>query len=211
MDVVHRQDPQRVPGQEHLARRTVMHGEGELAAQPREAAWPPAPPRRKQRLGVSLGAPRSPEDLTKLTVVEDLAVEDEVKATSIVGHRLAGTADVDDRQPRVAQRDPISRPGSSVVGTPVVQRGDHRLEHGQVGRLASSVDDAGNSAHQRHPTASTRDTSWAARTDQAASATAARHCSGVGCRPSSTSATPARKSSWSRAILRTSPWAWASG
>src|SRR6185503_1092912 len=85
----------------------VSDGEREHAAEPRQRAWPPVPPRLEHDLGVRAGGEGGALLLqlgAELPVVVELAVVAEREAAldeGLVGRR----GQVDDRQPSLAEVD----------------------------------------------------------------------------------------------------------
>jgi hypothetical protein len=148
------QDAHAVAREPKLARPLVVEGERELADHRREAGRPAAAADLEEHLRVALG----PEDgavgeelLTKLDVVEDLAVEGEMAGTVRGRHRLGGPDGVDDREPGVAEPDGAPGAEAVAVGAAVRQAGRHRPERGLVGRPAVETAHPHDAAHALSP------------------------------------------------------------
>ncbi len=98
-----------------------------------------------ERNDVALGL----ELAAQLGVVVDLAVEGDPDRAVLVGHGLAALrAEVDDRQPGLAQADRTVRPDAAAVRPAVAQGAVHAGDQGGIGRPARvAVQNAVNAAH----------------------------------------------------------------
>jgi hypothetical protein len=83
----------------------------------------------------------------QLDVVEDLAVEHDREAARRVQHGLRAAAQVDDRQPAVAQRDRPVAPGALVVGAAVPQARDHPGQGAVVDPSTGELENSSDAAH----------------------------------------------------------------
>ncbi len=110
---IERPDAEGIAGGEQAAPRLVPDGEGEHAAKPRDHLGAIAGIEQQQHLGIGGRATGDalPGQLgAQLSIVEDLAIEDDPIAALIVAHRLVGLGPrVDDRQPPVGEADPAVR------------------------------------------------------------------------------------------------------
>src|SRR5881398_118150 len=76
---------------------------------------------------------------TKVDVVVDLAVDDEVQAAILIRHGLpTPLAQIDDGETRVTESDPIRDIGPPAVRPTVVERGAHML-HGRGTYVADGI------------------------------------------------------------------------
>ena len=154
---IERLDAEPVAPKGDCARGFVEHREGEHADQALDRrAHAPSGEALHQHLGVGV----APEDVTlllqlgaQLAGVIDLAVIGEDEAARRRQHRLgAGGAQIDDRQPRMAQRDAGLRvhPHAAGIRTAMVQRARHAGgERAQrvVARPPFGIEKPRNSAH----------------------------------------------------------------
>ena len=139
---------QAVAREEQGPPRAVPEGEREHAAQALDARLAERGVRLEDHLGVAL-RPESPtarlELRPELAEVVDLAVEHEPEALVGVAHRLPPRDEVDDREPRHAERHAGLSVDAHVVGPAMAEQVEHRRQEIRR-RLA---DEAGDAAHQR--------------------------------------------------------------
>jgi hypothetical protein len=149
--VVHRLDAHPVARQEEALLVLVPESEGEHAAQLVDAAFAPGLPGVHDALGVALRVEHIAQGLQfrhQRLVVVDLAVEDDGDRPVRVEQRLLAGGDVDDRQPTVAHAEPRLDVQAAFIGSTVVLRIVHPLQHGPLGSaLGAGVEEAGDSAH----------------------------------------------------------------
>ena len=107
------------------------------------------PPSARRMTSVSLWVrkrwPRACSSARSGAEVVDLAVEDDPGGAVVARHRLLAGDEVDDRQPRHAERHAVAGEGAAVVGAAMLERREHRVERVAPGRTAH---DAGDAAHQ---------------------------------------------------------------
>jgi hypothetical protein len=152
---VERLDAVGVAGEEHALKARVPDREGVHAAQRVEHRGAAALPEMQQHLGVGLGAEHRAlrrELVAQRTVVVDLAVEDDAEPAVGALHRLVGDgAQVDDRQPAMAEADaalgahPLARAVRSARGHAVARGAQlRRVDRRCVGGVG---EDAVDPAH----------------------------------------------------------------
>src|SRR5918911_1590505 len=90
--------------------------------------------------------PASLEAGAQRVVVVDLAVDDRGHAAVLRVERLVAARDVDDRQPRVGERDRPDAPERLAIGTAMTERLDHPLRR-VLARRAGRIEDCADPAH----------------------------------------------------------------
>ncbi len=119
---VERLDAQPVAGEEELLAPPIPDGKPEHAVEPSHAVRSPLLVGVDDRLGVAARAEAVAAGLQlgpQLGVVVDLAVEDDLDRTVLVGHRLVPPGEVDDAQPAHPDGQAAFHPVALVVRAPV--------------------------------------------------------------------------------------------
>src|SRR5262249_33496864 len=91
------------------------------------------------------------EDAPQITVVVDLAVEDDPDIAGLVRHRLPPGLEIDDAQPAMPERGEVVDVIPFVIGSAVRQRGRHALDRAapRLARSPARMVKASNAAHTR--------------------------------------------------------------
>jgi hypothetical protein len=87
------------------------------------------------------------EHLTQLTVVVDLAVEDDPDGPILVADWLLAALEVDDAQPSHAESNTWTEIHAFLVRAPVHQQSAHRADFLFQDRFAVKANDSSNTAH----------------------------------------------------------------
>jgi hypothetical protein len=141
-----------VAAEHELAAPRVPERDRPLAVEALERPFAPLLPRVDDDLGV---APR-PEAVAALLelraqveVVEDLAVVGDPERAVLVREGLLPGREVDDREPRVRQADPVVAVDAELVRAAVSERGGHGAERLDGGGGAASRQNAADATHVR--------------------------------------------------------------
>ncbi|MNP16240.1 hypothetical protein D3C76_1086280 [compost metagenome] len=152
--VVQRLDPQTVTYQQEVAVAPVEHGEGKHPGQVLAAVLAPLQVGAQHHFGIAAGVELMAclaQALTQFVVVVDLAGIDQgdfLAAGTAVGHRLRAAAEVDDRQPSMAQQGIAVLPAATGVRPAQGQGVGHGANSlAGLGQIAGVVHPACDSAH----------------------------------------------------------------
>src|SRR5688572_4358509 len=154
--VVERLDAEAIAREHQRLRRLVPHGQAEHALEILEGVAATHLPGVDDGLRVRAG----PEDVAgggetagQLTVVVDLAVEDDPRAAVLAGHRLMAGVEIDDVEAPDAEP---GRPADDEAGTVRTTMGEtigHRFENRLVGPPVGARQDVAHDAtHERYST-----------------------------------------------------------
>src|SRR5262249_33124925 len=118
--------------------------------QPIDASLAPRFPRAQQHLGIAARreSPAAGRQLVaQVTIVVDLAVEDQRRGPVVTRHRLPPRDEIDDRQPRHPERRLAIEMAPGVGGPATLERPQHRAEAAPA--AAARAAPAGDPTHQR--------------------------------------------------------------
>ena len=135
----------------------VAKGKGEHAVDPRHGvAHPVSADQLEQDFGIRAIAQRhtgGAQFVGERPITVDLAIEDQRIAGRPVDTRLGAARKIDDREPRVAERDAGIDKGAAAVRPAMGERAVHRPEH--IARFGAGGGEPGYAAHLSAPAIST--------------------------------------------------------